>query len=69
MRHEEQAKELIDKMFNCSHGIKTKQAARQCALVAVNFVIDRLHDETSSLYCDDSEMEELKLIKQSINNL
>jgi hypothetical protein len=46
MTPKEKAEELVDKMLFCYQGNIDKYTAKQCALIAVDEVLDNLEDHT-----------------------
>ena len=46
MTPKEKAKELFEKMLYCYQGHIDEYTAKQCALIAVNEVIEALHENT-----------------------
>jgi len=67
MTPQEKAKELVDKMLYCYQGHIDEYTAKQCALIAVDELI-----EVASDYCDYDETvtkEYWQEVKQEIENL
>ena len=46
MTPKEKAEELVDKMLFCYQGNIDKYTAKQCALIAVDEILDNLEDHT-----------------------
>ena len=67
MTPKEKAEELVEKFYKYAHGLTEnvfKQNAKQCALIAVDEVIDALDQSLV-----DADIEYWKQVKEEINQL